>query len=161
MRIANLDGRLVLKYPNGVTDLKPPAPRPSQVFAIGVNYADHAAEGSLPLPPEPAVFTKFQTSITGPNEVVVLPTATVDWEAELVVVIGRRAVGVDAAWAWDHVAGFTVGHDLSERTRQLVGTPPQFSIGRPRRPRNRLQRQRRDRPARPHQRPHLLRRLPH
>jgi 2-keto-4-pentenoate hydratase/2-oxohepta-3-ene-1,7-dioic acid hydratase in catechol pathway len=171
MRIANLDGRLVLKYPDGATDvekasdgrfaadpqavfarwdefvawagtlrtplaepfdpgrLKAPAPRPSQVFAIGLNYADHAGESSMPLPPEPAVFTKFQTSITGPNEVVRLPTATVDWEAELVAVIGRRAVSVDAARAWDHVAGVTVGQDLSERTRQLVGTPPQFSIG--------------------------------
>ena len=171
MRIANLDGRLVLKYPDGATDvekasdgrfaadpqavfarwdefadwagrlraplvepfdpgrLKAPAPRPPQVFAIGLNYADHAAEGSLPLPPEPAVFTKFQTSITGPNEMVSLPTATVDWEAELVVVIGRRAAGVGAARAWDHVAGVTAGQDLSERTRQLVGTPPQFSIG--------------------------------
>jgi len=171
MRIANLDGRLVLKYPDGVTDvekasdgrfaadpqavfarwdefadwadrlraplaehfdpgrLKAPVPRPSQVFAIGLNYADHAAEGNVPLPPEPAVFTKFQTSIAGPNDEVKLPTATVDWEAELVVVIGRRAVCVDAARAWDHVAGVTAGQDLSERTRQLVGTPPQFSIG--------------------------------
>ncbi|WP_194922984.1 fumarylacetoacetate hydrolase family protein [Catenulispora pinisilvae] len=171
MRIANLDGRLVLKYPDGVTDvqkasdgrfaadpqavfarwdefvawadglrapfvepfdprrLKAPVPRPSQVFAIGLNYADHAGESSLPLPPEPAVFTKFQTAIAGPNDQVRLPTSTVDWEAELVVVLGRRAVAVDAARAWDHVAGVMVGQDLSERTRQLVGAPPQFSIG--------------------------------
>jgi 2-keto-4-pentenoate hydratase/2-oxohepta-3-ene-1,7-dioic acid hydratase in catechol pathway len=171
MRIANLDGRLVLNYPDGATDvekasdgrfaadpqavfarwdefvawagglraplagpfdpghLEAPAPRPSQVFAIGLNYADHVGESKMQPPPEPAVFTKFQTSIGGPNDVVRLPTATVDWEAELVVVIGRRAVSVDAARAWDHVAGVTVGQDLSERTRQLVGTPPQFSIG--------------------------------
>ena len=171
MRIANLDGRLVLKFPDGVTDvekasngrfaadpqavfarwdefggwarglrapiiepfdpsrLKAPAPSPSQVFAIGLNYADHADESGLRPPPEPSVFTKFPSSITGPNDEVKLPTATVDWEAELVVVIGRRAVGVDSARAWDHVAGVTVGQDLSERTRQLVGTPPQFSIG--------------------------------
>ena len=171
MRIANLDGRLVLKFPDGVTDvekasngrfaadpqavfarwdefgvwarglrapiiepfdpnrLKAPAPSPSQVFAIGLNYADHAGESGLRPPPEPSVFTKFPSSITGPNDEVKLPTATVDWEAELVVVIGRRAVGVDSARAWDHVAGVTVGQDLSERTRQLVGTPPQFSIG--------------------------------
>jgi len=171
MRIANLDGRLVLRGPDGATDvekasegrfasdpqavfarwdefadwagrlraplarpfdpgrLKAPAPSPSQVFAIGLNYADHAGESSLPLPPEPAVFTKFQTSIAGPYDEVKLPTATVDWEAELVVVIGRRTVSVDATQAWDHVAGVTVGQDLSERTRQLVGTPPQFSIG--------------------------------
>jgi 2-keto-4-pentenoate hydratase/2-oxohepta-3-ene-1,7-dioic acid hydratase in catechol pathway len=109
--------------------LKAPVPCPAQVFAIGLNYADHAAEGGVSPPPEPAVFTKFQTSIAGPNDEVQLPTATVDWEAELVVVVGRRAVDVDATRAWDHVAGVTVGQDLSERTRQLVGVPPQFSIG--------------------------------
>jgi 2-keto-4-pentenoate hydratase/2-oxohepta-3-ene-1,7-dioic acid hydratase in catechol pathway len=171
MRIANLDGRLVLRYPDGVSDVErasdgrfaadpqavfarwdeftawagglrdplveafdpgglgAPVPRPAQVFAIGLNYADHAAEGGLVLPPEPAVFTKFPSSLAGPYGEVKLPTATVDWEAELVVVIGRRAVAVDAGRAWDHVAGLMAGQDLSERTRQLAGVPPQFSIG--------------------------------
>jgi 2-keto-4-pentenoate hydratase/2-oxohepta-3-ene-1,7-dioic acid hydratase in catechol pathway len=106
-----------------------PAPRPSQIFAIGLNYADHADESGMELPPEPAVFTKFQSCLAGPHATVELPTSTVDWEAELVVVVGREARGVPAERAWDHVAGLTVGQDISERTRQLVGTLPQFSLG--------------------------------
>jgi 2,4-diketo-3-deoxy-L-fuconate hydrolase len=106
-----------------------PVTEPGQVFAIGLNYRAHAAEGGLDLPAEPPVFTKFRTSITGPNGDLVLPTATVDWEAELVVVIGREARHVAAADAWDHVAGLTLGQDYSERTRQMVPPAPQFSLG--------------------------------
>jgi 2-keto-4-pentenoate hydratase/2-oxohepta-3-ene-1,7-dioic acid hydratase in catechol pathway len=110
-------------------DLGAPVPKPKQVFAIGLNYAEHAKESAMAAPAEPAVFTKFQTSITGPYAEIDLPTPTVDWEAELVVVIGREATGVSQDDAWDHVAGVTVGQDLSERTRQLVAPVPQFSIG--------------------------------
>jgi 2-keto-4-pentenoate hydratase/2-oxohepta-3-ene-1,7-dioic acid hydratase in catechol pathway len=111
------------------TLLRAPAPRPRQVFAIGLNYAEHASESRMEAPPEPAVFTKFPSSIAGPNETIELPAGTVDWEAELVVIMGRRAYRTRADHAWRHVAGVTVGQDLSERTRQLVGTLPQFSIG--------------------------------
>ncbi|MDX6739136.1 fumarylacetoacetate hydrolase family protein [Actinocorallia sp. A-T 12471] len=106
-----------------------PAPKPGQVFAIGLNYANHAAESGFTAPAEPAVFTKFQSSITGPYSTVELPTETVDYEAEMVVVIGRAAHRVSAADAWDHIAGVTIGQDLSERTLQLVGPAPQFSLG--------------------------------
>jgi 2-keto-4-pentenoate hydratase/2-oxohepta-3-ene-1,7-dioic acid hydratase in catechol pathway len=109
--------------------LGPPVPRPGQIFAIGLNYREHAAESGFDVPLEPPVFTKFQSSITGPYGTVDLPTATVDWETELVVVIGRRAQRVNAADAWSYVAGLTVGQDLSERTRQVVGPAPQFSLG--------------------------------
>ncbi|KQY01291.1 fumarylacetoacetate hydrolase [Mycobacterium sp. Root135] len=109
--------------------LRAPSPQPRQVFAIGLNYADHTAEAGLSLPSEPAVFTKFPTSVTGPDTVVDLPTATVDWEAELVAVIGRRAFRVAEDAAWEHVAGLTVGQDISERTRQLIGPAAQFSVG--------------------------------
>jgi 2-keto-4-pentenoate hydratase/2-oxohepta-3-ene-1,7-dioic acid hydratase in catechol pathway len=68
-----------------------PAPRPRQVFAIGLNYRAHAAESGLAAPPSPAVFTKFVTSVSGPYTVVRLPEGRVDWEVELVAVIGRRA----------------------------------------------------------------------
>ena len=102
-------------------------PKPGQVYAIGLNYASHAAESGASAPAEPAVFTKFRASITGPYARVQLPTDTVDWEAELVVVIGSHAHRVSAAEAWDHVAGLTVGQDLSERTLQLAGPVPQFS----------------------------------
>ncbi|MEU6578138.1 fumarylacetoacetate hydrolase family protein [Streptomyces sp. NPDC046805] len=110
--------------------LGPPVPQPRQVFAIGLNYRDHAAETGLALPDAPSVFTKFPSCITGPRATVELPSGTVDWEVELVVVIGRRAHHVAEGHGWDHVAGLTVGQDLSERTVQLSGPPPQqFSLG--------------------------------
>ena len=121
------------------TDAKPfepaelgaPAPAPPQVFAIGLNYTGHAAESRLAVPDRfPPVFTKFRTSLSGPVTTVVLPdNGRTDWEVELVVVIGRRAERVAAADAWSHVAGLTVGQDLSERTIQLAGPAPQFSLG--------------------------------
>ena len=95
-----------------------PVPSPRQVFAIGLNYRDHAAEGNVELPDIPMVFTKFPSSIAGPHAEIVLPADTVDWEAELVVVIGCHAESVQPADAWDHVAGLTVGQDVSERTLQ-------------------------------------------
>lgn len=109
-------------------ELGPPVPRPSQIFAIGLNYDEHAAESGFTRPPAPLVFTKYQSSITGPVTTVDLPTDTVDWEAELVVVIGRecRLVSTDNAWA--HVAGVTVGQDISERTSQHAGPAPQFGL---------------------------------
>lgn len=110
-------------------DLGAPSPGARQVFGIGLNYADHAAEAGLPIPEHPVVFTKFASSVTGPVTDVALPGTTVDWEAELVVVIGRggRAIAVEDAYA--HVAGYTVGQDISERTIQWQGQPAQFSIG--------------------------------
>ncbi|MCQ4121665.1 fumarylacetoacetate hydrolase family protein [Rhodococcus tibetensis] len=111
------------------TALGAPVPEPGQVFAIGLNYRAHATESGFDFPVEPPVFTKFRTSITGPYGDLALPGDTVDWEAELVVVIGREARHVAAADAWEHVAGLTVGQDYSERTRQLVAPAPQFSLG--------------------------------
>lgn len=104
-------------------------PEPAQIFAIGLNYRAHAIESNIDFPVEPPVFTKFRTSLTGPSGALELPGDTVDWEAELVVVIGRTARRVSAEDAWDHVAGLTVGQDYSERTRQLVPPAPQFSLG--------------------------------
>lgn len=110
-------------------DLGPVVPEPAQIFAIGLNYRDHATESGLDFPAEPPVFTKFRTSLAGPVGDLELPTDTVDWESELVVVIGRTARDVAAENAWEHVAGVTVGQDFSERTRQLVPPAPQFSLG--------------------------------
>lgn len=75
-------------------------------------------------PDSPTVFTKFPSCITGPNSSVELPTGNVDWEVELVVAIGRLGRNVPEASAWDHVAGLTVGQDLSERVVQLAGPSP-------------------------------------
>ncbi len=114
-----------------VTDLShvgAPVPRPAQVFAIGLNYLDHADESGLDVPDEPMVFTKFQSSFAGPSGEIVLPPGNVDWEVEMVVVIGRTARNIAERDAWSHVAGLTVGQDLSERARQMRGPAPQFSL---------------------------------
>ncbi|WP_405009483.1 fumarylacetoacetate hydrolase family protein [Kitasatospora sp. NBC_01539] len=107
-----------------------PAPRPGQVFAIGLNYLDHAEEAGLDASTDAmVVFAKFRSSITGPFAEVELPRGSVDFEAELVIVMGRHAHRIDASQAWDHVAGLTVGQDLSERELQLRPPTPQFSMG--------------------------------
>jgi 2-keto-4-pentenoate hydratase/2-oxohepta-3-ene-1,7-dioic acid hydratase in catechol pathway len=110
-------------------ELGPPIPNPEQVFAIGLNYRDHAEEASLPIPSVPMVFTKFPSCLAGPNARVPLTSDRVDWEVEQVVVIGREARRVPAARAWQHVAGFCVGQDVSDRSLQFAGKPPQFSLG--------------------------------
>ena len=110
-------------------DLETPVPRPSQVFAIGLNYADHAAEAHLDVPDELVVFTKFASCLTGPDVDVQLSGDRVDWEAELVLVIGRGGRDISVVDAWDHVAGLSVGQDLSDRTVQSRGKPAQFSMG--------------------------------
>jgi 2-keto-4-pentenoate hydratase/2-oxohepta-3-ene-1,7-dioic acid hydratase in catechol pathway len=102
---------------------------PIQVFGIGLNYRDHAAESGVVAPDSPAVFTKFPTCLAGPTATIELPSTSVDWEVELVVVIGRRADRVSEADAWSHVAGLTVGQDISERAVQMAGPVPQFSLG--------------------------------
>jgi 2-keto-4-pentenoate hydratase/2-oxohepta-3-ene-1,7-dioic acid hydratase in catechol pathway len=109
-------------------DFGNPAPEPRQVFAIGLNYAVHAAEASLAVPEDLTVFTKFSSSLTGPYGSVTLPPGTVDWEVELVAVIGRGGSHIPADGAWDHVAGITIGQDLSERTMQSAGPAPQYSL---------------------------------
>jgi 2,4-diketo-3-deoxy-L-fuconate hydrolase len=110
-------------------DLGAPLLRSAQVFGIGLNYRDHAAESGVGVPAAPAVFTKFRTCLTGPYDAVRLPSENVDWEVELVVVVGRRAEQVAEERAWSYVAGVTVGQDLSERSVQLAGPVPQFSLG--------------------------------
>lgn len=109
-------------------DLGAPAPRPTQVFGIGLNYRAHAAESGMPLPGKPATFTKFPTCIVGPHADIELPSGATDWEVELVVVIGERAQRVTEQNAWKHVAGLTVGQDVSERVVQWSGGG-QFSLG--------------------------------
>ncbi|MEO6570669.1 MAG: fumarylacetoacetate hydrolase family protein, partial [Ilumatobacteraceae bacterium] len=106
-----------------------PAPAPRQVFAIGLNYIDHAREANMEVPDAPVVFTKFPSSVTGPFDDIELPEGTVDWEVELVVVIGREARHVGESDAWSHVAGLTMGQDVSERQLQLRPPSPQFNLG--------------------------------
>lgn len=106
----------------------PPVPRPRQIFAVGLNYSAHADESGFERPSAPVIFTKFASSIDAPVTSVPLPEGDVDWEVELVVVIGRGGRDIPAASAWGHVAGLTVGQDISERQRQHSGPAPQFSL---------------------------------
>ena len=109
--------------------LGPPVPRPRQVFAVALNYRPHAAEAGFVPPEAPLVFTKFPTCVTGPVATVRLPGGKVDWEVEVVAVVGRGGYRLERAQAWDAIAGITCGQDLSERVLQLAGTPAQFSLG--------------------------------
>jgi 2-keto-4-pentenoate hydratase/2-oxohepta-3-ene-1,7-dioic acid hydratase in catechol pathway len=101
--------------------LGPPVPRPSKIIAIGLNYRGHAEESGLDLPEQPVVFAKLPSSLTGPTDDIVIPggRSRVDWEAELVLVIGRRGRHVAEADAWSHVAGVTGGQDISDREEQF------------------------------------------
>jgi 2-keto-4-pentenoate hydratase/2-oxohepta-3-ene-1,7-dioic acid hydratase in catechol pathway len=110
--------------------LGPPAPRPRQVFAIGLNYSDHATEAGFTVPDtDPPVFTKFASCLTGPRGDIRLPPGgNTDWEVELVVVMGSTASEVSRERAWGYVAGLSVGQDLSERKSQMAGPSPQFSL---------------------------------
>jgi len=92
-----------------------------QFIAIGTNFADHAAESNLPVPEEPVVFQKWVSCIQGPNDPVTIPkdSKKTDWEVELGVVIGTAASYVDEANALDHVAGYCVVNDVSERHWQI------------------------------------------
>ena len=101
--------------------LGPCVARPVNYVCIGLNYADHAAESNLPVPPEPVVFNKWTSAITGPNDGVEIPRGSkkTDWEVELGVVIGKPAKYVDEANALDYVAGYCVINDVSEREWQI------------------------------------------
>jgi 2-keto-4-pentenoate hydratase/2-oxohepta-3-ene-1,7-dioic acid hydratase in catechol pathway len=93
-------------------------------LCVGLNYSDHAAESGMKVPSEPIIFMKATSSIVGPNDDLEIPRGSekTDWEVELGVVIGRTAKYVDEASAMDHVAGFCIVHDVSERAYQLEGT---------------------------------------
>lgn len=99
-----------------------PVPRPGKIICIGLNYRDHAAESNMPIPERPVVFSKFATCVVGPGEPVVIPTTSsqVDYEAELAVVIGRKAKNVSASRAYDYVLGYTAFNDVTARDFQFA-----------------------------------------
>ena len=118
--------------PVAIADLSCPVPQPRQMFAVGLNYRQHAAEMGSPLPPLPLVFAKFQSSLNSPTGNIEILSDTVDYESELVIVVGKGGRHIDEAVAWDHVAGLCAGQDVSDRGLQYMGTPPQFSLGKSR-----------------------------
>ncbi len=97
-----------------------PVANVGKLICIGLNYADHAAEGGHPIPAEPIVFMKATSALIGPNDTVVLPRGSTkgDWEVELGIIIGKTAKYVTEQDAMDHVAGFTIVNDVSERHLQ-------------------------------------------
>jgi 2,4-didehydro-3-deoxy-L-rhamnonate hydrolase len=114
-------------------ELDCPVPRPRQMFAIGLNYKKHAAEMGSPLPPLPLVFSKFQSSLNSPAGDVTVVGETVDYESELVIIVGKGGRDIVEANAWQHIAGLCVGQDVSDRGLQYMGSPAQFNMGKSRR----------------------------
>ena len=102
------------------TRLGPCVAGTGKVICIGLNYADHAAESGMAVPPEPVIFMKATSAICGPNDPIIIPRGSVktDWEVELAVIIGTKAKYVSEADAMAHVAGFAVANDVSERSFQ-------------------------------------------
>jgi 2-keto-4-pentenoate hydratase/2-oxohepta-3-ene-1,7-dioic acid hydratase in catechol pathway len=107
----------------------PPVPAPGQIFGVGLNYRTHAAEFDVKGPERPLIFAKFPSSIAGPHDDIVLSGDKVDWEVELVAVIGTEARDVPRERAWEYVAGLMIGQDISDREKQFEGEMPQFSLG--------------------------------
>ena len=109
-----------------------PVPRPRQVFAIGLNYRKHAEESGMQVPSVPATFTKYPGALAGPYDDIEIIGEMVDWEVELVAIVGRRADRVSAEDGWKYIAGLTVGQDISDRQLQFAAGA-QFSLGKSRR----------------------------
>jgi 2-keto-4-pentenoate hydratase/2-oxohepta-3-ene-1,7-dioic acid hydratase in catechol pathway len=111
--------------------LREPIRRPGKVFCIGLNYRDHALETKQQIPAEPIVFSKFSSAIVGPGVPILLPRAShkVDYEAELVVVIGRKGKLISAADAPAYIAGYMIGNDVSARDWQTEKPGKQWLLG--------------------------------
>jgi 2-keto-4-pentenoate hydratase/2-oxohepta-3-ene-1,7-dioic acid hydratase in catechol pathway len=117
-------------FPITWESLESPITDPRQIFAIGMNYQAHAEEVAIAAPEVPAVFTKFATSLSGARTAIQLPSDSVDWEIELVAIIGRGGRNISKEDALDHIAGYAVGQDLSDRALQFAASSsPQFSLG--------------------------------
>jgi 2-keto-4-pentenoate hydratase/2-oxohepta-3-ene-1,7-dioic acid hydratase in catechol pathway len=105
----------------GEVRLGSPLTRPSKIVCVGLNYAQHAAEAGMEVPKEPVLFFKSTTAIVGPNDDVIIPknSKKSDWEVELAIVIGKKASYVEEADAYDHIAGYVLHNDVSERAFQI------------------------------------------
>ena len=108
-----------------------PVADPRKIVCVGLNYKDHAAESGSPIPKEPILFSKFPTALIGHGETIVLPKVSqeVDYEAELVIVVGKQGRHLTSSNALEHVAGYAVGHDVSARDWQLKKDGKQWMVG--------------------------------
>jgi 2-keto-4-pentenoate hydratase/2-oxohepta-3-ene-1,7-dioic acid hydratase in catechol pathway len=119
-------------YPLEEVSLTPPLPNPRAVLCVGRNYAEHANETHSEIPTEPIIFAKLSSSITGPNDDIVLPAVAprrIDYEAELAVVIGRRGRDIPEDDAWRFVLGYLVANDVTARDWQLKKPAGQWLLG--------------------------------
>ncbi len=115
--------------------LLPPIPNPGKIICVGLNYRDHAKEAGLEIPRVPAIFSKFSNIVIGPNEPIILPRISKkpDYEAELAFVIGPGGRNISAEDAWNHVFGYTIVNDVSDRasgSSTLLGCSTCLVIGR-------------------------------
>jgi 2-keto-4-pentenoate hydratase/2-oxohepta-3-ene-1,7-dioic acid hydratase in catechol pathway len=136
--LKNLDGLMALSSelskaePSGIlkdANIEAPVSAPKNCYAVGLNYRNHAEEAGMDIPSSPMVFTKHTTCLVGPNANIEMRSDHVDYEAELVAVIGIPGKDILKDKAWDHVAGLCVGQDVSDRTVQFSSKPPQFNLG--------------------------------
>jgi 2,4-diketo-3-deoxy-L-fuconate hydrolase len=131
-KLSALSAKLSDATPTGAladAELGPPVPRARNCYAVGLNYRNHAEESGMDIPDVPMIFTKHTTCITGPTGNVEMRSNYVDYEAELVAVIGRGGRNIAAADVWDHIAGLCVGQDISDRPVQFSARPPQMNLG--------------------------------
>ena len=118
-------------YPADEVKLHAPVVDPRKIICLGLNYRDHAAESGAPIPKEPILFSKYPTALIGHGAAIVLPRVSkeVDFEAELVIVVGTKGRHIPAETAMAYVAGYTVGHDVSARDWQLKKDGKQWMVG--------------------------------
>ena len=129
--LSNIDTE-TLPVVEGTVRIGTPIAGVGKIIAIGLNYVDHAAEVGMDIPEEPVIFTKAVTALNGPNDPVILPKDATkgDWEVELAIVIGRKAQYVTQGDALEHIAGYAVFNDVSERAFQLESTGQWVMCGR-------------------------------
>jgi 2-keto-4-pentenoate hydratase/2-oxohepta-3-ene-1,7-dioic acid hydratase in catechol pathway len=121
----------VVDYEAASVKLLAPVPDPPKIICLGLNYSDHAKESGAPIPKDPVLFSKYATALIGHGEAIVLPPVSeeVDYEAELVVVVGKRGRPRNEAAAAEYIAGYTIGHDVSARDWQLKKDGKQWMVG--------------------------------
>jgi 2-keto-4-pentenoate hydratase/2-oxohepta-3-ene-1,7-dioic acid hydratase in catechol pathway len=119
------------KQPLAGVKLLAPVPDPAKIVCLGLNYRDHAIESGAPIPKDPVLFSKYATALIGHGAAIVLPPVSheVDFEAELVIVVGKGGRNIRAEAAMEHVAGYTIGHDVSARDWQLKKDGKQWMVG--------------------------------
>jgi 2-keto-4-pentenoate hydratase/2-oxohepta-3-ene-1,7-dioic acid hydratase in catechol pathway len=126
-----LAGNSALLYHETQVRRRAPLTNPGKIICLGLNYRDHAAESGMPVPREPVLFCKYGNAVAGPGDPIVLPpdSEQVDYEAELVFVLGKGGRNIPADAALEYVAGYTCGHDVSARDYQLQRGGGQWMVG--------------------------------